>query len=533
MTDVPGPGTLCEMFERQAQACPERIAIHSQGRDLTYGALADQAARIAAWLSARGMPRGDRVAMILPNSPEYVSWYLGILRAGGIAVALNPETTPAELAATLSHSAPFAVVSGTKTSSVLSEALGRLGTAQPGLSGAPFSGPKFLVRVEDSGRNPPPANCHVALHSDILKEISDPLAGWPVLNDLAQLIYTSGTTGRPKAVTLSHRNISANCRSILGYLALTRDDSAFVTLPFFYSYGNSLLVTHMAVGGRLILADNFVFWNSALDLMEQQQATGFAGVPASYAMLLHKSDFRKRRFAALRYLTCAGGGLAPAVVEQLRSAVPHVKLFLMYGQTEATARLSTLMPDELDAKPGSIGRGIPGVALDVRDDIGAPVPCGEVGEIVARGENIMAGYWNDPQETATVLRPEGLRTGDLARMDEDGYLYIVGRKSDIIKSGAYRINPKEIEEVILSLKPVAEVAVVGLPDEIWGEAPVAFVVASAGAGSIDEGQIIEHCRQNLPRYKLVREVRFVETLPRTASGKIRRTFLREQAPSIH
>src|SRR5262249_19578753 len=160
------------------------------------------------------------------------------------------------------------------------------------------------------------------------------------------------------------------------------------------SYGNSLLLTHLAVGARLILGEDFVFWNRALDLMEQERATGFAGVPASYAMLLHRSDFRQRRFADLKYLTCAGGGLARAVVEQVRSAVPHVRLFLMYGQTEATARLSTLLPEELDIKPGSIGRGIPGVTLEVLDAEGNRLPPGETGEIVARGENIMLGYWN-------------------------------------------------------------------------------------------------------------------------------------------
>ena len=199
----------------------------------------------------------------------------------------------------------------------------------------------------------------------------------------------------------------------------------------------------------------------------------------------------------------------------------------MYGQTEATARLSTLLPEEMDSKLGSIGQGIPGVSLRVLNEHGNRVAPGEVGEIVARGDNIMVGYWNDPQETARVLRPEGLWTGDLARVDDDGYVYIVGRKSDIIKSGSYRISPKEIEDVILELEGVAEVAVVGLPDETWGESPAAFIVPSANGDTPTEGNILEHCRQNLPRYKLVRHVRFVQSLPKTSSGKIRRGELRE------
>jgi acyl-CoA synthetase (AMP-forming)/AMP-acid ligase II len=206
----------------------------------------------------------------------------------------------------------------------------------------------------------------------------------------------------------------------------------------------------------------------------------------------------------------------------------------MYGQTEATARLSILSPEEWERKPGSIGRGIPGVQLQVVNDEGQPVAAGEEGEIVARGENIMLGYWNDAEETARTLQPEGLRTGDLARVDADGYITIVGRKSDIIKSGAYRLHPAEIEAVIAAHPLVAEAAVVGLADEIWGERPVAYVVRTQanktpGGVEVRAEEIIEFCRGRLPRHKAVREVRFVEKLPRTSSGKIRRDELRRIA----
>lgn len=514
--------TFWEMFERRTRDRPSRAAVHFRGRDTSYAEISDRAARIATWLGAQGLERADRVVLLMPNCPEYIAWYLGVQRSGGVVVALNPETTPRELAATLAHASPRIVVFGPKAAEVFTEA-----TKLPELSltcgpASQGSGPRIAVSVSAPADAQLGGTWDAVGMDEVFECPSAPSSSPPELDDLAQLIYTSGTTGRPKGVTLTHRNLAANCNSILSYLRLAADDSVFVTLPFFYSYGNSLLLTHLAIGGRLILGDDFVFWNRALDLLENQRATGFAGVPASYAMLLHKSDFRKRRFADLKYLTCAGGGLAPAVVEQIREAVPQVRLYLMYGQTEATARLSTLLPEELDSKPGSIGRGIPGVTLEVLDPEGNRLPPGEVGEIVARGENIMRGYWNDPQETASVLRSEGLRTGDLAKADEDGYLYIVGRKSDIIKSGAYRINPKEIEEVILAVSGVVEVAVAGLPDEIWGEAPVAFVVASPGGGAPTDAEILDHCRQHLPRYKLVREIRFVESLPRTASGKVRR-----------
>jgi len=312
-------------------------------------------------------------------------------------------------------------------------------------------------------------------------------------------------------------------------LQISPSDSVLAALPFFYSYGNSLLFTHLAAGGRLVIAADTVFWNRLLDLMERQQVTGLAGVPSTFAMLLRQSNIRQRALPQLRYITCAGGALPATALAELRRALPHVAVFPMYGQTEATARLSTLLPSELDERPGSIGRGIAGVSLRVINDHGQPVSPGETGEIVAAGDNVMLGYWDDKPATREVLRPEGLRTGDLARADEDGYIYIVGRKSDIIKSGSYRIHPQEIEEAILALEGVAEAAVVGRPDETWGEAPVAFVVPAPSASGLSGRDVLEHCRRLLPRYKRVREVRLVKSLPKTPSGKVLRSKLRDAA----
>jgi acyl-coenzyme A synthetase/AMP-(fatty) acid ligase len=267
-----------------------------------------------------------------------------------------------------------------------------------------------------------------------------------------------------------------------------------------------------------------VFWNHALDLAEREQVTGFSGVPSSFAMLLYRSDLGRRRFPHLRYMTCAGGPLPPANIARLRELLPQVRLYVMYGQTEAAARLTSLLPDELDAKAGSSGRGIPGVEISVRDERGAVLPAGEVGELVARGENVMEGYWKDPEASAEVLKPEGLRTRDLARMDADGYVWIVGRKDDVIKSGAYRISPQEIEEALAEIRGVAQVAVVGAPDEFLGEVPVAFVVRDGTA--LGEDQVLRAAQQRLPRYKSVRRVYLVEELPRTTSGKVRRGDLR-------
>ncbi len=507
--------TVLQSFAEHAERNPSQIAITHLGTHNTYGELDAAARRFAAYLLENGVRRGDRVMLLLPNSFNYVVCWLGVQYARAIVVAVNPETSHEELQFLVSDCKPSAIVGNRRSMAIIAR------MSQP---------PSVIVAADESATQEGLAT--ICLGKIIANEngtACSHVACAAGAGELAQIIYTSGTTGRPKGVMLTHGNLAANCRSIVSYLGLRAASSVLVTLPFFYSYGNSLLFTHLAVGGRLVLCRDTVYWNRVLDLLEQERVAGFAGVPSTFGMLLHRSNFCTRALSDLRYMTCAGGALAAPVVERIRRVVPHVRLFLMYGQTEATARLSTLMPEELDQKPGSIGRGIPGVRLAVLDDHNNPVSPGEVGEIVAQGANVMAGYWNDPAATAEVIRPEGLRTGDLARIDEEGYIYIVGRKSDLIKVGSYRIHPREIEDIILQLDGIADVAVVGQPHDVWGEVPVAYVLPSENCECVTECRIVEHCRRHLPRYKVIQAVHFVEQLPRTASGKVRRAVLRELA----
>jgi long-chain acyl-CoA synthetase len=247
-------------------------------------------------------------------------------------------------------------------------------------------------------------------------------------------------------------------------------------------------------------------------------------VPSTFALLLSRTNLAEYDLSHLRYLTQAGGPMPPATTQRLLQALPHVKLFVMYGQTEATARLSYLPPDKLLEKMGSIGMAIPGVTLEVHDEQGHQCPPGVSGEICARGDNIMLGYWDAPQTTAKILRDDWLHTGDLAHKDEDGYIFIDGRSSDMIKSGANRISPKEIEEVIAELEGVEEVGVTGIPDEILGQIIKAVIVVKPNH-HLDEMSVRNHCRKNLAVYKTPKIVEFATTLPKTASGKLQRFLL--------
>ena len=343
--------------------------------------------------------------------------------------------------------------------------------------------------------------------------------------DLAQIIYTSGTTGHPKGVMLRHSNLVANITSIVSYLHLTEQDRIMAVLPFFYVYGNSVMLTHIAAGGSLVVNQSFLYPNVILQQMVDHEVTGFSGVPSTFALLLNRSSLSQYTFPALRYLTQAGAAMSPTLAGQLEKYFPGVDIYIMYGQTEASARLAFLEPSDLNDRTGSIGKGIPGVQLSLLDQQGEPVPTGQTGEIVARGENIMAGYWQQPAETAKVLRKEGLWTGDLARQDEDGFFYIISRKSDIIKSGSHRIGPKEIEDTLAEHPAVLETAVKSIYAEILDERILACIVLKDGFKSNGKN-LLKHCRKELPAYKVPHEVRFLSELPKTATGKIKKSKLK-------
>jgi acyl-CoA synthetase (AMP-forming)/AMP-acid ligase II len=346
-------------------------------------------------------------------------------------------------------------------------------------------------------------------------------------NDLAALMFTSGSTGEPKGVRVTHRNIECNTRDIVGYLGLTAADRALLVLPLHYCFGLSVLHTHLLVGGTVVFNNQFLYPETVLRDIAQYQCTGLAGVPSTYQILLRKSRFKSVPLPTLRWLQQAGGRLPSPCIEELRAAQPQARCFTMYGQTEATARLSYLPPERLADKLGSIGTGLASTRLEVIKPEGQPVQPGsdEVGEIVAAGDNICDGYWNDAEETAKYFRDGKLFTGDLARVDAEGFIHIVDRERDMIKCGGNRVSPKEIEDVIARHPEVVEVAVIGMPDELLGEAIAAFVVVLREA-TVNADQLLTLCRRELPPYKTPTRIELVDSLPHNSSGKVLKAALR-------
>ncbi len=494
---------------RRAHGAREAVV---QGEERwTYEALALRAGALATRLDGLGIRSGDRVALLWENSPAYVQIYFAVMRLGAVLVALNPVNEESYINKVLADCEPALLIAQEKF----------LRRFAAGLDPALLP-PRLLLDA--------PLELELAGEVGLLdaSEGEAPALTGPGPADLAMILYTSGTTGAPKGVCLTQRNLIANTDSINEYLALDATERVLVLLPFYYSYGHSLLLTHVAVGGCLVIDNRFGFPNAVLDTALREQVTGLPGVASTFNILMQRSRLPETGLPSLRYFTTAGGALPPAGLARLRAMLPAAKPIVMYGQTEGTARLSYLPPADVDRKSGSIGRGIPGVTLAVLDKEGRPLPPGETGEIVAAGENIMRGYWGDPAETTKVIDEQGrLWTGDLARVDEEGYLWVVGREKDMIKSGAFRINPKEIEDIVQELEGVLACAVVGVGDDLLGEKMVVCLVPGPAA-ALDPAAVLGHLKRRLPHWKLPQAVRFFEELPRTSSGKIRKHLLQAQ-----
>ena len=483
-SDLPWPNAADYLLE---VGLPADVAVTEARSSFTYRELRRAAAGLATQLDAEGIEPGARVGILASNSFFWAAAYLASMR-GHVAVPLSDKLSATEIADQARRVGCAAVLTDRASRR-------RFGSA--------FDGGTVFVTDE------------VLTSED---EFTWPSTPRRDLDAEALLLFTSGTTGASKAVRLTHRNIIANTESIVSYVGLQRDDRMLVVLPFYYCFGLSLLHTHLRVGGSVVLCNSFVFPEVAIDMLEGQRCTGLAGVPSSFQMLLRASTFGARQLPDLRHIQQAGGKLSPVLVEELVAAKPGAKLFVMYGQTEATARLSYLPPDLVLAKSGSIGRGIPGVELTVVDELGQPVRPGQTGEIVARGANISPGYVDAPEESATKFPDGHLRTGDLATVDEDGFIYIVDRKADFIKSWGHRVSSQEIEACMLQMPDIVSAAAVGVPDADAGEA-ITLVVTLRPDSSLTSEDILAFARTQLVKHKVPKQAYVVGEIPLNANGK--------------
>ncbi len=497
-------------LEYSAEILPEKTAVIHGSDAISYRELNQRANQLAHFFCQQGLQKGDRVGILLENSIDFVIAYYAVAKAGAVAVPLNIELPDNYLQDVFNNCQIAAIICTSKGTKFTKKLLKDFPTI------------KFVIAQAEKYEN-----WRFSL-PEILANTTPDFPAPPMIDlDLAAIIYTSGSTGKPRGVMLSHLNLVQNSRAIVTYLELTSAARMLVVLPFFYIYGLSLLNTHFLVGGTLVLENRNQFPNLIVNSLKSSGANGFAGVPSTYALLLNRSTFRQEQFPALRYLTQAGGPMAPTLIQELMQLLPDKKLFIMYGATEASARLAYLDPRQLPNKIGSIGKAIPNVELKIVNENGEICKPGEIGEIVARGSNIMQGYWQDPDATAQVLQADGFHTGDLARMDHEGYLFIVGRKNDIIKSGAHRISAQEIEAILLQSPQVHEVAVIGVPDPLLGEAIQAFVVPK-NKNNCTPQDLKQFCEQKMPKMKIPRRILLVEELPKNSAGKIMKAVLREQ-----
>jgi amino acid adenylation domain-containing protein len=508
---------LHHFFENTAARLPAKVALVSDGERHTYAALLARAEQMARLLQARGVQRGDRVALFLDNGPEMVAGVFATLRIGAVFMPVNPLTKQDKLAYLLKDSRASALLTHAALRGIWQGALGASPTVHTCV---------VASRATDAGALPERCLAWPASAERFDAAGTEPRT---IDQDLASIIYTSGSTGDAKGVMLTHLNMVSATRSVSGYLGLREGDIIACALPLAFDYGLYQVLMAAAVGATVVLERSFAFPLKVLELMVRERVTVFPGVPTMFAMLMTLQGMERFDLSALRMITNTAAALPEEHIRRLRALFPQATLFSMYGLTECK-RVTYLPPEQLDIRPTSVGRGMPNEEVWLVDEAGRRLPNGSTGELVIRGSHVMRGYWEKPAETAQRLRPGPLPgemllySGDLFRTDAEGWLYFVARKDDIIKSRGEKVSPREVENAICSLAGVREAAVIGVPDEVLGEAVKAFIVLEAGR-SLTERDVIKHCLGRLENFMAPKHVEFVVELPKTDTGKVRKASL--------
>ena len=500
-------------LENSAARLPDKMALVCGNQRLTYREIDYSANQLASALVDMGIRRQDRVVIFLDNSVESVISLFGILKTGAIFIILNPTMKSKKLNYILNDSGAQVLITHTSKLCIINEAV----IDAPDL--------KHIICCQSKG---PHSNLkRFVTWSSIFEQTEQIQANNKVSLidvDLATIIYTSGSTGEPKGVMSAHYNVVAAAQSIIQYLENVEQDIILNVLPLSFGYGLYQVLMAFLFGGTVVLEKSFAYPHEIIEHLAQERVTGFPIVPTMAAILLQMKDLSRFDFSSLRYITNAGDALPVAYIRKLQAFFPHVRIYSMYGLTECK-RVSYLPPDQLDLMPNSVGMPMPNVEVVIVDKQGQEVAAGDVGELVVRGSNVMQGYWNKPEETSQTFRPGRYRgeallfSGDLFQRDEEGFLYFVARKNDLIKVKGERVSPKEIENVLCDMDGIFESAVIGVPDEIFGHAIKAFIVKNKKS-ELTEKEVMKYCVKNLEPFMLPKYIEFRDSLPRSANGKI-------------
>jgi len=501
-----------------AERLPDKTALVCGGRRVSYGDIERASNALAIGLAERGVIRGDRVVIFADNTVETVLSFWAALKANAVAVLVNPLTKVDKLSYLIGDCRPTAMVTDAHLQSVWGELV-----AAPSLKTVIASGSLDAALLGEGG--------HVEGFDAVLAECTGQTA--PARTcidiDLAAVVYTSGSTGDPKGVMLTHRNMLTAATSVSTYLEMQENDVILNVLPLAFDYGLYQMIMAFRQGASLVLERSFTFPAAVLKVASAERITCLPGVPTIFAILADMKGLAAFDLSSLRFITNTAAALSLKHIDFIRRSFPAVRLYSMYGLTECK-RCTYLPPADLDRKTGSVGVAIPNTEVWVVDDAGKRVPPGVVGQLVIRGATVMKGYWEKPEATAKKLKPgplpgeQVLWTGDFCKMDEEGYVYFVGRMDDIIKSRGEKVAPKEVESVLVSMPGIREAAVIGVPDEILGQAIKAFVVLESGR-ALNVKEIQNYCQGRLENFMVPKFIEFVVDLPKTDTGKIKKMGL--------
>jgi long-chain acyl-CoA synthetase len=510
-----------------AQRHPDKTAIICNEERWTYGTLNSFSELLAKTLVALSLHRQDKVVVFLDNCSESIISLYGILKAQGVFVIVNGAIKAKKLEYILRDSGAQILITQTTKAEIVEEASkalkGNLKIIWKGpAEDIPKSLSSFSLNWDSIFMNQNKPDIYESLEVRSFSKTID--------LDLAALIYTSGSTSEPKGVMSPHINMLSAARSIIEYLENTPGDVILNVLPLSFDYGLYQVIMAIMFGGTVVLERSFQYIHSILQRIPQEKVTGFPIVPTISAMMLQLRELNQYDFSSLRYMTNTAAALPVSHIQKFRKLFPEVKIFSMYGLTECK-RVSYLPPDELDGRPTSVGKAMPNCEVFLLDEDGNEVEPGQTGELVIRGSNIMRGYWNSPELTAQYFRPERVKkdillfSGDYFKQDQDGFLYFIERRDDMIKSKGERLSAKEIENVIFQMSGVKEVAVIGVPDDIFGHTVKAIISTSSGI-SLTENEVLKHCAHHLESFAIPKYIEFVDDLPKTPHGKIDKVSLK-------